>query len=266
MIQDIFIGAYIPGDSALHRLDPRTKLAGMVIILGTVFLLKSPLNQGIACVATAAIAVLTAAGVRIWFWSLKRFVWMLVFATAANVLFVREGTAMTAGTLSLPFTDEGLRKGFFFTLQLAEAIVLSMCLTFTTSPIQITRACRRLSRPLRRFLPVEEIGLVLLLAMRFVPLLQQELRYIVDAQKSRGVEFGRGGPAIRAANLAAVLVPAVSNTLRRADILAEAMAARGFQPGQSRSEYEPLQFRSLDGKAGALVVLYLVIQSVVIMI
>ncbi len=263
MIQDIFIGSYIPGDSVLHRLDPRTKLVGMIIMLGMVFLARSPLNQAITFAATALAAILTAAGARIWLWSMKRFVWMLAIAGVANILFVREGTAIAAGSVSLPLTDEGIRKGLLFTLQLGEAIVLSMCLTFSTSPIQITRACRRLARPLRRVLPVEEIGLVLLMAMRFVPLLQQELRCIVDAQKSRGVEFGRGNLAVRAANLSAVLVPALSSTLRRADTLAEAMAARGFQLGQRRSEYEPLEFCALDAKTAAFLTGCLVLQITV---
>jgi energy-coupling factor transport system permease protein len=263
MVHDIFIGGYIPGDSILHRLDPRTKLAGMVILLGTVFLAPNAWNPAIAGVATATIAALTGAGARIWGWSLKRFMWLLAFSAAANILFVREGTLITAGPLALPFTELGIKKGLLLTLQLGAAIAISMSLTFTTSPIQITKACRAMARPLRRFLPVEEIGLVLLLAMRFVPLLQEELRAIVDAQKSRGVEFGRGGPAVRATNLAAVLVPALSSALRRADILAAAMTARGYEPGKPRSEYEPLAFRSIDATAALLVVGYLIIQVLV---
>jgi energy-coupling factor transport system permease protein len=263
MIHDIFIGSYIPGDSVLHRLDPRTKLAGMVVVLGTVFLAENAWNSAIAGVATVTIAVLTGAGARIWGWSLKRFVWLLAFSAAANMLFVREGAPITAGPLTLPFTEPGIKKALLLTLQLGEAIVVSMSLTFTTSPIQITKACRAMARPLRRFLPVEEIGLVLLLGMRFVPLLQQELRAIVDAQKSRGVEFGRGGPAVRATNLAAVLVPALSSALRRADILAAAMTARGYEPGKPRSEYEPLEFRSIDATAAVVITSYLIIPTLV---
>jgi energy-coupling factor transport system permease protein len=258
MIHDIFIGGYIPGDSVLHRLDPRTKLAAMVILLGTVFLARSSWNPAIVGVATATVAVLTGAGARIWGWSLRRFAWLLVLSSAANMLFVREGEAITLGPLALPFTDQGIEKGLLLTLQLGQAIVISMSLTFTTSPLQIAKACRAMALPMRRFLPVEEMGLVLLLAMRFVPLVQQELRAIVDAQKSRGVEFGRGSPAVRAANLTAVLVPALSGALRRADILASAMTARGYTPGQPRSEYEPLELRSIDASTVVIVVGYLI--------
>jgi energy-coupling factor transport system permease protein len=185
---------------------------------------------------------------------------MLLLVAVANILFISKGTVLTAGTLSLPVTDEGLRKGLLFTLQLAQAVMLSMCLTLTTSPIQIARACRKLAAPFRRYLPVDQTGLVILMAMRFVPLLQEELRFIVDAQKSRGVEFGSGGLAVRAANLSAVLVPALSNTLRRADMLANAMKARGFDPNRPRSEYEPLEFSSLDKKAALFITIYMMIQ------
>lgn len=263
MIHDIFIGGYIPGDSVLHRLDPRTKLAGMMVLLVTVFLAPNARNPAIAGVATAAVAVFAGAGARIWGWSLRRFVWLLAFSAVANILFVREGAAITAGPVALPFTDLGFKKGLLLTLQLGEAVVVSMALTFTTSPIQVTKACRAMARPLRRFLPVEEISLVLLLGMRFMPLLQQELRAIVDAQKSRGVEFDRGGPAVRATNLAAVLVPALSSALRRADILATAMTSRGYVPGKPRSEYEPLRFRSIDARAAIVIASYLTIQVLV---
>lgn len=261
MIQDIFVGGYVAGESMIHRLDPRTKLAGMMIMLVMVFLAGSPSNHVLACASTAIVAALTALGVRVWLWSLKRFMWMLVLAATANALMVREGSEIVIGSLSLPLTDEGLYKGLLLTVQLAEAIVLSMVLTFTTSPIQITKAFSRLARPLKRLVPIEEIGLVLLLAMRFVPLLQQELRTIVDAQKSRGVEFGRGSPAVRASNLGAVLVPALSGTIRRADILAGAMASRGFQPGRPRSEYAPLEFHRADAWAALFIAVYAILQT-----
>jgi energy-coupling factor transport system permease protein len=261
MIPDIFIGSYIPGESLLHRLDPRTKLSAIIVLLTTLFCVRNPVNQCIALVLTVTLAILTGAGFRIWLWCLRRFLWMMIFAAVANILFVREGTVITAGSFSLPFTDEGIRRGLLFALQLAQAVVLSMCLTFTTSPIQITRACRKLAAPFQRYLSVEQTGLVLLMAMRFVPLLQEELRSIVDAQKSRGVEFDRGSLAIRAANLTAVLLPALSSTLRRADILANAMTARGFDPEKPRSEYEPLEFCNLDKKAAAFIVFYVILQA-----
>ena len=150
--------------------------------------------------------------------------------------------------VNLPFTWDGLRNSLIFSVQLLEAITLSMVLTFSTSPAALTRGIQKLAAPLQRFgLPVEEYGTVLLLAMRFVPLVQQEVRTIVDAQKSRGVNFHSGGVASRGRSLLAGARPRIDRrALRRADVLATAMSARGYRPGQPRSQFQPQEFARTD--------------------
>ncbi len=250
LMQDVFIGGYIPGDSVLHGLDPRTKLAGLAVLLVWVFTTRTWSTLLATFCLMPALILLSGIGWRVWWWGLLRFSWMLIIAAGMNIAFTRGGQPVVLGRWTLPITQQGLQSGLMFAGQIMQAIILSMVLTFTTMPQDLARSFERLARPLKRFrVPVEEIGMVLLLAMRFVPLLQQELSATIDAQKSRGVEFGHGGIVSRCRDLIAVLVPALTGTLRRGDLLAVAMTARGFQPGLPRSEYRPLRFTKPDYEA-----------------
>ncbi|WP_157212155.1 energy-coupling factor transporter transmembrane component T family protein [Desulfomonile tiedjei] len=253
---DIFIGSFVPGTSVLHRLDPRTKLAGLLVLLTVVFSLTSATNVAVSLVCAVGMAVSSKAGYGVWMVTLRRFKWMLFLVLILNILFVREGAPVTPGNVGLPFTYDGLERAAVLTIQLTAAIVLSMSFTLTTSPLDITKGFSTATRRFRNRFPVDDIGIVLLLAMRFIPLLQQEVRTIVEAQKARGVEFGRGRLVSRASNLAAVLVPALSASFRRADTVALAMTARGFEPGRPRSEFRPLRFSALDMYAGVFIAVY----------
>lgn len=255
--QRIAIGGYIPGNSLLHRLDPRTKLVGFLVALTTVFLSAKLPGVVFTAIGIVGLGVVCRAGWRIWFQGLSRFVLMLGIVGSINLFFHAWGPPVIIGGWELPFTYDGVNSSILLTLQLAEAIALSMVLTFTTTPMELTKACRRLAMPLKRVgLPVEELEIVFLLAMRFVPLLQGEIRVTVEAQRARGVDFGHGGLISRSRNLVALLVPALTATLRRADLAAAAMTARGFKPGQTRSEYSPLMFSRLDYAACIILALF----------
>src|SRR5208283_4122392 len=247
MIQDVSIGGYVPGVSVLHRLDPRTKLVGLTLLLIGVFATRSNVGLLITCCVVLTLIFLCRIGWRVWWWGLLRFSWMLLIAAGINMVFNSDGQPVVFRQWELPVTEQGVQAGLTLSLQLLQAIILSMVLTFTTTPRDLTRGSEHLARPLKRLrVPVEEAGVILLLAMRFVPLLQQELRTTIEAQKSRGVDFGQNGVVLRSKNLVAVLVPALVGTLRRSDRLALAMTARGFRPGKPRSEYKPLSFAALD--------------------
>jgi energy-coupling factor transport system permease protein len=259
MIQDVSIGGYVPGVSVLHQLDPRTKLVGLVVLAIGIFATRTGPGILVTCSLVATLILLSGIGWRVWWWGLIRFSWMLLIAAGINVVFNSGGPNITIHNLELPITEQGLHEGLTLSLQLLQAIVLSMVLTFTTTPRDLTRGSERLARPLKRLhLPVEDATVVLLLAMRFVPLLQQELRTTIEAQKSRGVEFGQGGIVARSRNLIAVLVPALVGTLRRGDLLAVAMTARCFRPGKPRSEYKPLHFEALDYGAFIFLALFVI--------
>ena len=250
LITDIAIGGYLPGDSILHRLDPRTKILGLIAMLIMIFTCRSSAGAIAIALGTAIVALFCEAGRKIWVSGLGRFKWMLVLAAALNLVFNQGGEPLRVAGLELPVTFEAVKSSFNICLQLVEIVTLSMALTFTTSPAELTKGLERLARPLGYLkVPVSEFSLVMLLAMRFAPMLQQELRDIIDAQKARGVEFGHGTLIDRARELVAILAPVLMGTIRRADLLAVAMSARGFRPGAPRSEYKPLAFTRSDALA-----------------
>jgi energy-coupling factor transport system permease protein len=247
ILQDISIGGYLPGNSVLHRLDPRTKLAGFMALLVCAFTTQSSCAAAILGLAVIGLAFVSGAGFKVWWWGLTRFGWMLAFAAGLNMFLHTGGVPVFVFGKETSLTYRGVAVGLLFAADLVQAIILSMTLTFTTTPRDLTRACQRLARPLKRIhVPVDDMAVVLLLAMRFVPLLQIEVRNIIEAQKSRGIDFHQGGLVERSRNLAAVLTPALLATLKRGELLADAMAARGFRPGEPRSDYNPLRFSSLD--------------------
>ncbi|MEI8181527.1 MAG: energy-coupling factor transporter transmembrane component T [Desulfomonile sp.] len=257
---DITIGGFIPGDSVIHRLDPRIKLGGLALMLASVFVSTSRQGLAVTAFAVIALAILTRTGYRVWVLGIKRFSWMLVIAGGANLFFGSGGKPLILFGLEMPFSGGALEDSLIFVVQLTEAIALSLVLTFATTPVELTRGVERLARPLKKFsIPVENFSMVLLLAMRFVPILQQELRMTIDAQRSRGVEFGKGKIMTRSRNLVALLVPTLMGVLRRADLLALAMTARGFHPGAPRSEFKPMELSVLDCSAGIITILFFVL-------
>lgn len=258
MKNDITIGGYLPLDSVLHRLDPRTKLIGLATIVTAIF--WSPIPAGVIAtsIPVGIVAVLSRAGWRVWLKCCSRFSLMLAAVLGLNAVLRDQGRPVVIGPWEIPFTWEGLETGLIFTFQIVLAIVTALVLTFTTSPKELSRGVELLCRPLKWLrIPVDDLGMIVLLAMRFVPLLQQELYATIDAQKSRGVEFGKGRISARAGNLVALLSPVLTGVLRRADLLALAMTARGFQPGAARTQYKPLTFRSVDQVAFGLLLLFL---------
>jgi energy-coupling factor transport system permease protein len=258
IIHDIAIGAYLPGNSVLHRLDPRTKLAGTLLLLVVLFADSRPVAVLTHTVLVIVLAALTGAGWRIWLWGLRRFSWMLLIVAGSSLLFHQGGRTLVAWGHELPVSIDALVRSISFTAQVADAIILSMVLSLTTTATALTRGLHRLFSPLHWLrVPIDEVTLVLLLAIRFVPLLQQETRTLMDAQRSRGVNFRCGTLVNRSRNLVALFVPALIGTLKRADILAEAMTSRDFQPGRPRSEYKPLRFSSMDLWAGAVLAVFL---------
>lgn len=244
---DVATGGYVPGVSLLHRLDPRTKLLALPLLLAGVFIGRSLSGAAAGAGCALLLVILSRTGWTIWVQALSRFRWMLGITAAVN-LFVNQGDIpVVLSGHGLPFTIEAARLSLILTAQLTAAIVFSLTLTFTTTTHELTKGCERLATPLKRLsIPVDELALVVSMAMRFVPLFQQELRTIVEAQRARGVDFGHGSLLDRIQNLLPVLVPAIVGTLRRGDRLAAAMASRGFRPGEPRSEFRPLRFGTRD--------------------
>ncbi len=239
----ITLGQYIPRASFVHKLDPRVKIFLMGLGIGVVFQIQT--WRGLClfilscCIATLASSI----ALRRLGQGIRPFLWLVVF-TALLHLFMTPGEPLTY----LPYaTRQGLQHGLIVGLQLACAICVSTLMTLTTSPLDMVWALEWFMRPLKYIkIPVEEIALLVMLAIRFIPLLFEETDRIVKAQKARGIDMESGGLIHRVKALLPVLIPLLQGMLRRADDLAVALTLRGYTPGKPRTTYKSVSIRAHD--------------------
>lgn len=255
MIGNITIGQYFPGKSYLHRLDPRTKILGILFFLIALFIVEKPAGYGLMILFTVIVMLLSKIPVRLLLRGIKPLWWIILFTVAIH-FFTTPGTPLWQGTF-FSITKEGVQQGVFMTLRLVLLILISSLLTLTTSPIDLTDGIERLLSPLRVIgVPAHEIAMMMTIALRFIPTLLEETDKIIKAQTARGADLRSGGFIARATNMVPIMVPLFINAFRRADDLAMAMEARCYRGGHGRTRMRELQMGMGDFTAfGILVIL-----------
>jgi energy-coupling factor transport system permease protein len=251
VLSNITIGQYFPGNSALHRLDPRVKIVLLLFFLIEVFVFSSAPAYGILTAVTAVMIWISGVPMIMMLRSLKPLWWIILFTFIIH-LFSNPGTPI-AKVWIFTMTWEGVRQGCFISLRLVLLILMSTLLTFTTSPLKLTDALESLLSPFRRFgLPAHELAMMMTIALRFVPTLIEETDKIMKAQQSRGADFTTGSIVSRLKNMVPVLVPLFLSAFRRADELAMAMEARCYRGGIGRTQMKALKVTGIDYVAGVL--------------
>ena len=254
MLSNITIGQYFPGNSALHRLDPRVKIVLLLFFLIEVFVFSSAPAYGILTAVTIAMIWISGVPMIMMLRSLKPLWWIILFTFIIH-LFSNPGTPI-ARLWIFTATWKGIRQGCFISLRLVLLILMSTLLTFTTSPLKLTDALESLLSPFRRFgLPAHELAMMMTIALRFVPTLIEETDKIMKAQQSRGADFTTGSIVSRLKNMVSVLVPLFLSAFRRADELAMAMEARCYRGGVGRTQMKALKVTGIDYVAGVLFLL-----------
>lgn len=256
MLKDITIGQYVKGDSILHRLDPRTKIFGMLAIMVALFFVNNWI--GLVYTAVVVFAVLFASQVPLKFYirGVKPLRWILLF-TAAIQIFLTPGEIIWQWGI-LHITAEGVRLAIFMCVRLVLLVMTTSVLTLTTTPIVLTDAVENLLSPFKRIgVPAHELAMMMTIALRFIPLLADETEKIMAAQKARGAAFDEGGLMDRARALLPILVPLFLSAINRASELAMAMEARCYHGGEGRTRLHELHYENRDRVAGILVALIL---------
>ena len=256
MLKDITIGQYVKGDSILHRLDPRTKIFGMLAIMVALFFVNNWI--GLVYAAVVVFAVLFASQVPLKFYirGVKPLRWILLF-TAAIQIFLTPGEIIWQWGI-LHITAEGVRLAIFMCVRLVLLVMTTSVLTLTTTPIVLTDAVENLLSPFKRIgVPAHELAMMMTIALRFIPLLADETEKIMAAQKARGAAFDEGGLMDRARALLPSLVPLFLSAINRASELAMAMEARCYHGGEGRTRLHELHYENRDRVAGILVALIL---------
>lgn len=258
MLKDITIGQYVKGDSILHRLDPRTKIFGMLAIMVALFFVNNWI--GLLYAAVVVFAVLFASQVPLKFYirGVKPLRWILLF-TAAIQIFLTPGEIIWQWGI-LHITAEGVRLAIFMCVRLVLLVMTTSVLTLTTTPIVLTDAVENLLSPFKRIgVPAHELAMMMTIALRFIPLLADETEKIMAAQKARGAAFDEGGLMDRARALLPILVPLFLSAINRASELAMAMEARCYHGGEGRTRLHELHYENRDRVAGIIVALILVV-------
>lgn len=256
MLKDITIGQYVKGDSILHRLDPRTKIFGMLAIMVALFFVNNWIGLVYAAIVVFAVLLASQVPLKFYIRGVKPLRWILLF-TAAIQIFLTPGEIIWQWGI-LHITAEGVRLAIFMCVRLVLLVMTTSVLTLTTTPIVLTDAVENLLSPFKRIgVPAHELAMMMTIALRFIPLLADETEKIMAAQKARGAAFDEGGLMDRARALLPILVPLFLSAINRASELAMAMEARCYHGGEGRTRLHELHYENRDRVAGILVVLIL---------
>ncbi len=248
MISDITLGQFFPGNSPLHKLDPRTKIILAILFIVAVFVAANPLSFALIFVFTLSLIVVGGISFKVILKSIKPIIFILIFTSLINV-FMTKGAGDPLVSLGvLEIYEEGIVRAVFMSLRVIILIVgSSMLLTYTTSPIALTDGIESLLSPLKKIgIPVHSFAMMMSIALRFIPTLIEETEKIMNAQKSRGADFSSGGLIKRAKALIPILVPLFVSAFKRADELACAMECRCYRGDKNRTKLVKLSYKFRD--------------------
>ncbi|MBQ7500125.1 MAG: energy-coupling factor transporter transmembrane protein EcfT [Clostridia bacterium] len=248
MLRDITLGQFFPGNSILHRADPRTKLILTVVYIVCVFLCKSVWSFVLLFAATAALVILSTIPARLIMRSVRPIIFIVIFTGLINLFMTRgEGDPLIRFKF-IKIYAEGVKYALLMILRITSLVVgTSVILTYTTSPIALTDGLEQLLAPLKKIrFPVHEFSMMMTIALRFIPTLIEETDKIMSAQKARGADFSSGGLIKRAKALIPVLIPLFISAFRRAAELATAMECRCYHGGEGRTRMNILRYSALD--------------------
>ena len=231
-LKDITLGQYFPGNSLVHKLDPRTKLIAVVIYIVALFLAKWFVTYAIMfCLLALSIAV-SKVPVRSILRGMNPVLFIAIFTAILN-LFYTPGTHVLVKIWVLTITMEGVFQAFFMVVRIMMLIAGTFLLTYTTSPILLTDGLESLMNPLKKIrVPVHELSMMMSIALRFIPTLIEETDKIMSAQRAKA--------------LIPLLVPLFISAFRRADELAVAMECRCYHGGEGRTRLRQLKYQARD--------------------
>lgn len=261
MMEKMIFGRYVPAESPMHRMDPRSKLVLVFLFVCIVFIANNAITYGLLTVYTFFMVFSSKIPVRFLFGGLKLVLWLVLFTLILHLFFTREGEVIFQwGWLTI--YEEGLKQGIFISMRFFLLILMTSLLTLTTTPIEITDGIEELLGPLNKIkFPVHELALMMSISLRFIPTLMQETDKIMKAQMARGVEFSSGPIKDRVKAIIPLLIPLFISSFKRAEELAVAMEARGYRGGEGRTKYRLLKWRVLDS---AMLILLLALATTLV--
>lgn len=244
MLSDVTLGQYFPGNGLLHRMDPRVKIVLVFVYIIAVFLPQNWVSLALALLFLAVSVVLSRLPVGLIVKSLKPILPIVIFTSIINVLYVKGDVLWEWWIFHVSW--QGITTAVFVALRIVALIIGSSLLTYTTSPTALTDAMERLLKPLSLLrVNVQEIAMMMTIALRFIPTLIEETDKIMSAQKARGADLESGGVMQRIRALIPVLIPLFVSSFRRAYDLATAMECRCYT-GSGATRMRQLRIAARD--------------------
>ncbi len=246
MLKDITLGQFYPGDTLVHKLDPRTKLVLTMIYIVALF--TAALYVGYFLVLLFLVCAISLSRIKIKtiLSGLKPLV-IIVLITGILNLFYTRGEHLLVHFWRISIYWEGVETAVFMALRIMLLITGTLLLTYTTSPLQLTDGLESLLSPLKKLrLPVHELAMMMSIALRFIPTLIEETDKIMSAQRARGADFESGGLIAKAKAMLPLLIPLFVSAFRRADELATAMESRCYHGGEGRTRMKQLNMERRD--------------------
>lgn len=245
MIKNITIGQYFPGDTVIHRLDPRIKIIIVFMFIVSLFFINSFYPYLFILAFILLTIKLSKVPLKYVLKGLKPLLFIIIITFLINIFMTKGEVIVSLGPLSI--TKEGIRQAVFMALRLIFLVIGTSLLTLTTSPISLTDGIEKLLSPLKKVgVPAHELAMMMTIALRFIPTLLEETDKIMKAQMARGADFESGNIINRAKSLVPLLVPLFINAFRRADELAVAMEARCYRGGDNRTRMKELKLNRND--------------------
>ena len=246
MNNSLIIGQYVPGNSIVHRLDPRTKITVIFFYVFVVFFANNVWSYSILTAFALVSMFSSRVPIRFIAKGLTPIWFLIVFTFLLHLFVTREGTVIFDFGL-IKIYSGGVLQGIAISMRFFLLILVTSLLTLTTTPIEITDAIEDMLGPLKRFkFPVHELALMMSISLRFIPTLMQETDKISRAQASRGVDFRTGPVKDRIKAVIPLLIPLFVSAFKRAEELAMAMEARGYQGGEGRTKLRKLKIEKRD--------------------
>jgi len=246
MLKNITLGQYFPGDTFIHRLDPRTKLLAAIALIVAIFLAQGVLSYALLFAFVFACVKISNVGLK-FIWKGLKPILVIVIATFILNIFFTPGEKMLLEWKFIHISQNGLVTATRMALRLVLLVMSTQILTLTTSPISLTDGMENLLGPLAKIgFPAHELAMMMSIALRFIPTLLEETDKIMKAQKSRGADFESGNLIQRAKAMLPLLVPLFLSAFRRADELALAMEARCYRGGNGRTRMKEMRYGRSD--------------------
>lgn len=260
-MNNILVGQYIPGNSYIHQLDPRTKITLTFLWIIQVLLTNHISSFIIDILFLWVIILLAQIPIRTALKSLKPVLPIILFTSFFNIIYTSDGTTLWSWGI-LHVTQTGLQIAIFLALRIILMVVGSALLTFTTSLTTLTDGIESLLAPAAKIgVKVSDIAMTLTLAIRFIPTLSEEIGKIRDAQKARGAQFDSKKLRVRIQSIFPIIVPLIYSAFRRAFDLTNAIESRCYNNQIKRTKLNKLEFHLIDGIGTGL---FLLIFSLVI--